>query len=142
MTEDLHFGQELASKFPVTVIDRQASAAELMGFFSKMELLISCRLHSAILGMRAGTPVVTIEQQIYKIGAIIESLGYPYATVNSRKDGWAKQVIANVISISSRRKEVVDAGHIALRNQVETIRNVYKPLFALASSVSGASFDK
>lgn len=93
MSRDLDFARSLDHRFRIRVIERQPSYLEIRGFYAGLGVLISSRLHSTILALAEGIPVVTLEPSTFKLTAILEQLNYPLNTLRTTDVGWAKKAL-------------------------------------------------
>ncbi len=95
MGRDLDFARSLKRRFNIHVIERQPSYLEIRGFYTDLGVLVSSRLHSTILALAEGVPVVTLEPSTFKLTAIIEQLDYPLNTLRTTDVGWAQKALAH-----------------------------------------------
>lgn len=93
MSRDLDFARSLNRRFNFTVIERQPSYLEIRGFYTDLGVLVSSRLHSTILALAEGVPVVTLEPSTFKLTAILEQLDYPLNTLRTTEAGWAQKAL-------------------------------------------------
>lgn len=63
---------------------------ELLGTF---DFVVSSRMHTSILAMVAGTPVIPIEGPSFKISGLFQELGFTTQVIQSSQPGWTAQVI-------------------------------------------------
>ncbi|MEZ4365359.1 MAG: polysaccharide pyruvyl transferase family protein [Kofleriaceae bacterium] len=89
--------------------------AELLGGY---ELVVSSRMHTAILAMVAGTPVLPVEGSSFKITGLIEQLGLSTAVVQPNRDGWTTEVVTQAVALHARRASVADE----VRRRVLTVQ--------------------
>lgn len=128
MNHDLDFALRLAEGRDITVIRRQPSHAELADIYQGMGVLISSRLHASILALSAGTPVVAIEPQVFKLTAIFEQMAYPIRGENVHAEGWGLRVARKAEAALADRSGLSTAGLEALERQRSQIHAVYDPL--------------
>lgn len=80
--DDSRTAQEVVDSLPADVAARVVverdhhSTAGLRGFFQELDLVVSTRLHGAILALTAGTPVVPIAYE-FKTEEVFAQLGQP-----------------------------------------------------------------
>jgi polysaccharide pyruvyl transferase WcaK-like protein len=132
MNHDREFARGLAETWPVEVIDCQPTPAELEAIFGECAVLISSRLHASIMALGAGTPVVSIEPQVFKLTAIFEQMRYPIGTENIKASGWSARTLAKVGRALAERDALAREGVEAIERQVARIDAAYAPMFALA----------
>jgi polysaccharide pyruvyl transferase WcaK-like protein len=135
MNHDLEFAARLAEGRPMTLVRRQPSHGELVDLYRGMGVLISSRLHAAILALSAGTPVVSIEPQVFKLAAIFEQMAYPLASETVHEAGWGLRVARKVEIALADPPGMAKEGHAALARQRSRIHAVYDGLFEPARDV-------
>ncbi|RYU60422.1 polysaccharide pyruvyl transferase family protein [Methylolobus aquaticus] len=129
MHKDLPFGAELKKHSRVLVFERTPSAEELIRIYSRMDALVSSRLHAAVLALLTGTPVITIEPQLFKISGIFEDLKYPYQTDFFSNEGWAKRTFARVKDATEHGEKIRAAGINAVETFERRILQTYTERF-------------
>lgn len=90
--------------------------AELLGQF---DLVISSRLHTCVLGMLAGVPVLPVEMETFKLTGFFNQIGMPNEPIRAGEPGWQEELLSRVgelTSDSKRRIEKQDA-HVAEAQQ-------------------------
>ncbi len=128
---DLEVFHDMARKHGGLVIDRQPNYYDLRTVFSRVDVLISSRLHSSILSLCEGTPVVTIEPSVFKLTGIFAALQYPIPTKNLNTEGWSDQVADAVKQILADKARISAEGTAGLNRQVEIIRAAYEQMYGL-----------
>ncbi|MCE9577113.1 MAG: polysaccharide pyruvyl transferase family protein [Deltaproteobacteria bacterium] len=78
--------------------------AALLGSF---DVVVSSRMHTAILGMVGGAPVVAVEGASFKITGLFQELGLAGPVIRPSSPGWAQAVITQVLHARTHRSEVV-----------------------------------
>jgi polysaccharide pyruvyl transferase WcaK-like protein len=129
MNHDLEFATRLAEGRSMTLVRRQPSHSELVDLYRGMGVLISSRLHASILALSAGTPVVSIEPQVFKLAAIFEQMAYPLACETVHEAGWGLRVASKVEAALADPPGLAKEGHAALARQRSRIHAVYGGLF-------------
>lgn len=79
--------------------------AELLGTFGTV---VSSRMHTAVLAMLAGTPVVPVEGSSFKITGLFQELGVSTTVVAPGVAGWVDRVVREATSTLARRAALVD----------------------------------
>lgn len=74
--------------------------AQLLGSY---ELVITSRMHTGVLAMVAGCPVVPVEGASFKITGLFQELGVTVPVIRPAQPGWAGQVIAQARAMRSNR---------------------------------------
>jgi len=136
MNDDIPFARAHAGALDAEVVSFQPGYVELARAYRDAAVVISSRLHAAILALSADTPVVSIEPQLFKLTAIFEQLGYPVATQSMSDPDWARSVLDKTATVLERRDEIVQASKPGLVRQVATIEEGYRPLIELARAAS------
>jgi hypothetical protein len=129
MNHDLEFAARLAEGRPMTLVRRQPSHSELVDLYRGMGVLISSRLHASILALSAGTPVVSIEPQVFKLAAIFEQMAYPLPSETVHEAGWGLRVAGKVETALADPPGLAKEGLAALARQRARIHAVYDGLF-------------
>jgi polysaccharide pyruvyl transferase WcaK-like protein len=132
MVHDLPFARAMAKEAPVIVRPDQPTFAEMVRLYRGAEVVVSSRLHASILALCAGTPVVSVEPQIFKLTAIFRQLGYPLRTHRMEEPGWAAGALADVRRVLDERAAIVAATEAPLARQVAAIETAYAGLVAMA----------
>jgi len=128
---DRLFAKELQQRYPIKVIHHQLSYTELQTMYSSFAVLIASRLHSSILAISRGTPVISIEPSVFKLTAILEQMSYPYQTEDPRFPGWAERATSKIAHALTHRREVSAFGRAAAMAQAQLIREGYEPVFSM-----------
>lgn len=105
---DQPFYDELAQAFDVRVegagLDHDRYGA-LLGSF---DVVVTSRMHTGVLAMIGGAPVVPIEGSSFKITGLFQELGVPGAPVIlPRGAAWPEQVAKATVAASTHREQVV-----------------------------------
>ena len=129
MNHDLDFAIRLAEGRSMTLVRRQPSHEDLVDIYRGMGVLISSRLHAAILALSAGTPVVSIEPQVFKLTAIFDQMAYPLTSETVHQAGWGMRVAAKVETALADPSGLAREGRAALARQRSRIHDVYDGLF-------------
>jgi len=88
LSSDLNFLKQVAAASGALLVDRQYSYKEYSALLSKFSLVVSNRLHTCILAMVAGTPVVAIEPILRKVRGALFDVGYPLPVPSVREQDW------------------------------------------------------
>ena len=60
---------------------------------SKLELVISVRLHTNELALAVNTPVIPIEGALFKTKEVFELIQYPLRVADVRNEGWVEETL-------------------------------------------------
>jgi polysaccharide pyruvyl transferase WcaK-like protein len=78
--------------------------AALLGSF---DFVITSRMHTAILAMVAGAPVLPVEGASFKISGLFEELGLSAAPViNPREPGWPRVLVERAVELRTGRGDL------------------------------------
>jgi polysaccharide pyruvyl transferase WcaK-like protein len=117
------------------VVMHQPGYQALRGYYRPCSVLISSRLHSSILSLSEGVPVVSVEPSIFKLTAIFEQMDYPIGTERIQEVGWADRVLASVRQCLSEEVATMRERSIqAVMEQGRRIEAGYAPLLELVGS--------
>ncbi|GEM_PF-1503277 len=72
-------------------------------FLKEFAFVISARLHTNILALTAGTPVIPIEGNVFKTSELLELLDYPVKVIRSSDQNWCGQLEKEVMNVHSGR---------------------------------------
>ena len=86
---------EALHDLPVTLIDDDATPAELSAFYGEMAAVVAVRLHAAILALNAGTPTFAVSYLTAKTQGVMTQVGLPDAVAEFRTVS-ARQIVEGV----------------------------------------------
>jgi|GEM_PF-2968523 len=130
MHHDVPFVKGLAQKHDIQVISRQPTYREIQGFYNHIDILVGSRLHSNVLALCAGVPVVSLEASIFKMTGVFEQLEYPIPTSNMKDIGWHKVVLQKIESALNERDQLSMLSKKVTLKQADRIRQSYASLLA------------
>jgi polysaccharide pyruvyl transferase WcaK-like protein len=90
--------------------------AALLGSF---DLVVTSRMHTAILAMAGGAPVVPVEGASFKITGLFQELGLPVQVIRPTADGWVEAVVTQADEVRSCR----DALAADLTAKIDAVRS-------------------
>jgi polysaccharide pyruvyl transferase WcaK-like protein len=131
MKDDIPFAQQMEQAAQLDFHIQQPGYAEMVRLYRDAALVISSRLHASIFCMCAGTPVISIEPQVFKLTGNFEQMRYPFPTLQLRDADWTEKLMAHVERALAERAAIVAEGNAALERQVAAIQAGYAPLLAL-----------
>ncbi|MDQ3742025.1 MAG: polysaccharide pyruvyl transferase family protein, partial [Actinomycetota bacterium] len=132
---DLPASERWAARHGFAVERSQPGFRELMDAVAPAGVVVSSRLHAAILGLCRGVPVVAIEPQQFKLTEVMEQLRYPLAAEHPGVTGWADRVLGRVATALETRDELARTTAAAVERQAEDIRRAYRPLVDMLAAV-------
>ena len=68
----------------------------ILPWFSKLELVISVRLHTSELALAVNTPVIPVEGAVFKTKEVLELVQYPLRVSDVRIEGWVEEILEQV----------------------------------------------
>lgn len=106
LSSDIAFLEELSRQSGATLIQEQYSYRQYAALLSQLSLVVSNRLHTCVLAMTAGTPVVAIEPILRKVRGALADLQYPLPVPSVREPGWVDAAWESV-QIALRNRELL-----------------------------------
>ena len=129
MNHDMKFAMKYSQKYDIEVIDYQPSYKVIQDFYKDFDVLISSRLHSAILALAESVPVVSIEPSVFKLTSIFDQINYPLKTVNLNDNNWVEKTIENV-GLSLNNKDIFIQVPENLKSIRDKVISGYKDMFS------------
>lgn len=136
VNHDIDFSRALAQMASrAQVVSHQPGYEALRDHFRQCSVVVSSRLHSSILSLSEGVPVVSIEPSMFKLTAIFEQLNYPIRTESLTVAGWAGRILQSVARCLSVPDNQLGAlGQKSALKQAARIELAYRPLLDLTNS--------
>ncbi len=104
MPVDLPFYEQLVRRFPGLRVEGanldHDRYGELLGTF---DVVVSSRMHTGVLAMIAGTPVVPIEGSSFKITGLFQELGVQAPVIDPTKPDWPARTIERILEVRAHR---------------------------------------
>jgi len=125
MNHDLPFAEALQKNHALTVLPRQPGYEEIRSFYRDLSVLVSSRLHSSILALCEGVPVVTIEPSSFKLTGIFQQLDYPLPTERLQSADWVDRVASHVDAALADRAQLSEFGLLRARRKAAEVRQAY-----------------
>lgn len=94
LSSDLPFARKLQRVAPVRVIEEQFSYRDYAALLRHPRMVVSNRLHTAVLALVVGTPVVAIELIARRIKGVMEEVGYPIPVPLMTEPDWIAGTVA------------------------------------------------
>jgi polysaccharide pyruvyl transferase WcaK-like protein len=133
LSSDLPFAQEIARIAPVRFIDEQWSYRDYAGLLSCVRLVVSSRLHSNVLALAGGTPVVAVELIERRIVGVMKQLGYPVPVAISSAPDWAERTTATVREVLAAEAELRAQIPVLVARQREAIVSALRDVILRAA---------
>lgn len=103
---DLSFYEQIRARVPGVPIEGanldHDRYAEMMGSY---DFVITSRMHTGILAMCAGAPVVPVEGASFKITGLFNELGFSSPIVRPPEAGWVDAIVERSLAMRARRDE-------------------------------------
>ena len=116
---DQPFYDELRARLPELPLEGAGldhdRYGELLGGF---DLVVTSRMHTGVLAMVAGTPVVAVEGSSFKITGLYQELGLAQPVIGPGSPGWAARVVDQAVRLRDARGEAADE----VRRRIEAVR--------------------
>lgn len=101
---DEPFYLELKQQFPELRIEGAALDHDRYGaLLGAFEVVVTSRMHTAVLAMAAGAPVVPIEGSSFKITGLFQELGFSEPVIVPTSADWPASVVARVAELHASR---------------------------------------
>lgn len=87
----------IANKYGFHVINEQLDYNDTLLFLENVDIVITTRIHMAIMGLSKGCCVIAVEPNDFKLTDMIKSIDYSINCINTNKsDNWSSEVIKNI----------------------------------------------
>jgi polysaccharide pyruvyl transferase WcaK-like protein len=94
---DLPFYRHLTTRFPkLRIAGEHLGHQRYCELLATYELVVTSRMHTAILSMVSGTPVIPVEGASFKITGLFRELGFEMPVVQPTGEGWPARVVEAV----------------------------------------------
>lgn len=110
---DLAFYEQLCRELGVRIEGAALDADRYIERLGSYELVISSRMHTVILAMMGGAPVVAVEGASFKITGLFQELGLPWPVIQPAAGGWIDAVVERAVAVRDQRAEI--AGEITAK---------------------------
>ena len=91
----------LSTSFRLPQLGEGMSYRQYSGLLGTFDAVVSSRLHSCVMGLTGGAPVVPIEGLQFKITAAMAAAGVPVPAVRPSTAGWQDSAMASIESVLS-----------------------------------------
>jgi polysaccharide pyruvyl transferase WcaK-like protein len=120
MPAELELYQQLKKKFPtVTLAGAGLDHERYAELLATYDFVISSRMHTGILAMVTGTPVVPVEGASFKITALFQELGFENPVIRPGTANWTQRVIDEAVAMRARS----DEASLACTSRISTLRD-------------------
>ncbi len=84
------------TRFGIPSLTASESYLDYAQKLSQFDFVISTRLHTNVMSLSAGTPVIPIEGKVFKTRELVDEFKYPVAAVNVNDKQWAAKVAESI----------------------------------------------
>ncbi|MFC3580126.1 polysaccharide pyruvyl transferase family protein [Sphingomonas hylomeconis] len=122
-TTDEPFWADLLQGGKVRSEGREADCSEYVALLGRYDVVVSSRLHTCVLAIIAGTPVVPVETGTFKLTGFFKQIGLDTAPIKLGAPGWQDLVVDRIreaqrdrAAVVSRQSQKRDAAALRLRS--------------------------
>lgn len=100
---DRAFFAQVQQRVPIAVEGAELEFERYCELLGGFDFVVSSRMHTSILAMVAGTPVLPVEGPSFKISGLFQELGVSTSVIQPTQPGWTDQVIEAAVRMRERR---------------------------------------
>lgn len=93
---DAIISEGFASRFGIPTQESSLGYLDYAKKLAGYDFVISTRLHTNVMSLSAGTPVIPIEGKVFKTKELVQEFKYPVAAVNVNDKQWAEKVATTI----------------------------------------------
>jgi polysaccharide pyruvyl transferase WcaK-like protein len=108
MPADLAFFRRVNQRVPIAVAGANLEYDRYCELLGSFDFVVSSRMHTSILAMVAGTPVIPVEGPSFKISGLFQELGFTTPVIQPTSADWTAQVIAAAVRMRACRDAAAD----------------------------------
>jgi polysaccharide pyruvyl transferase WcaK-like protein len=108
LPSDQPFFDEVMRRIPVRVEGAKLDYDRYCELLGSFDFIVSSRMHTTILALVAGTPVIPVEASSFKITGLFQELGFPTPVIQPGSAGWTDQVIEQALRMREQRAAAAD----------------------------------
>jgi polysaccharide pyruvyl transferase WcaK-like protein len=101
------FYQRMRRELGVTIEGNGLDYDRYAALLGSFDVVISSRMHTAILSMVGGAPVVAVEGASFKISGLFQELGLAMPVTRPSSPGWTEAVVAQTLAAQAQRDALV-----------------------------------
>lgn len=106
-TTDEPLWRRSRERFGLEAEGGELSAADYARFLASFGVVVSSRLHTCVLGLVAGVPIVPVETGTFKLSGFFRQIGMEHAPVRVGANDWGTDVVVRAAEALDRREEWV-----------------------------------
>ncbi len=93
---DLSMMNILQEKFGIKSITKLNGYKEYMEKLASLDWVISARLHTNVLSLATGIPIIPVEGNVFKTTELMEQLQYPIPVIDTAQNEWVEKLLAEI----------------------------------------------
>lgn len=93
---DLSMMNILQEKFGIKSITKLNGYKEYMEKLASLDWVISARLHTNVLSLATGIPIIPVEGNVFKTTELMEQLQYPIPVIDTAQNKWVENLLAEI----------------------------------------------
>lgn len=93
-------------------------------FLAGFDFLVTSRMHTGILAMAAGTPIVAVEPTAFKMTGLFQEVGLDAVVIRPSEAGWVDRALAQALAMRDNRDAAaaeVSGKVAAARRRIESV---------------------
>jgi len=118
--QDLAFAKRLQQACGIRIQTYDYDYDTYCALLGKLRLVVTNRLHTGVFAYVAGTPVVPVEANQFKVTSLFQEIRYPLAAINTTSSSWPQQLLTTVASANADTlRTQIASDRTALRREIE-----------------------
>jgi len=113
LPSDQAFYEQLRRQLGVAIEGQSLDFDRYAALLGTFDFVVTSRMHTGVLAMLGGAPVVPVEGASFKITGLFQELGFSMPVIRPSSPGWVEAVIEQAAALQGRRDAV--AGEIAAK---------------------------
>jgi polysaccharide pyruvyl transferase WcaK-like protein len=130
--KDRELAKHLLSRSPLNLQDGPLDFRLYSDLLSGFEFVVSSRLHTIVLALLRGVPVIPLETQLHKISGLMESIGYPLETIRIGSENWPAKLETALDQVTTRRSELCQDIQAVVARAADLTRTAYRQFLSEA----------
>ncbi len=131
-TTDYPFWSRYINEFGLDAVGRECDFRQYAALLGSYDLVVSSRLHTCVLSLVAGTPVIPIETGTFKLSGFFEQIGLSDEVISFADPEWSAKVIERIRTTLDNPEPVraaQEARYLEARERLESgLRETFAPL--------------
>lgn len=108
--QDVGFARQLSRRCGLRVQARDYDYQDYSALLSRLRVVVTNRLHTGVLAYVAGTPVVPVEANRFKVTSLFREIGYPLDAIAPGQAGWVA-ALTDAVERDLAREEALSPAH-------------------------------